>query len=156
MKIKFIMSQPVTVNPDTPIFKAAKKMEEERIGTVIVTDKHKKAIGIVTDRDIVVRGIAYGYSIDEPVKTIMSKRLFVIYEDDVVSTAAFFMGMKQVRRLIVVDRDQNLKGIISLGDIAKMSGFEHQVSTALTQISYPYSDWMNHPHYGVEVDDFRL
>lgn len=156
MKVKLIMSHPITVSPNTPIYQAAQLMEEHRIGTVIVTDKQKKAIGIVTDRDIVVRGIAYGYSMDDPIKTIMSKRLFVMYEDEDVTTAAFYMGMKQVRRMIVLDRNHELIGIVSLGDIAKTEYYEHSVASALTRISYPYSDWMNHPHFGVEVDDFRL
>lgn len=156
MKVRFIMSTPITVTPDTPIFKAAQLMEEERIGTVIVVDKNKKAIGIITDRDIVTRGIAYGYSVHEPVQTIMSKRLYVIDENDDLSTALFHMSFKQVRRLIVLNQNKELTGIISLGDIAKTEYFELGVGQALTRISYPYSDWMNHPHYGVEVDDFRL
>lgn len=156
MKVRMIMSQPVTVTADTPIFYAAQLMEEHRIGTVVVVDEYEKAIGILTDRDIVCRGVAYDVPLDDPVSEIMSKRLYVIYDDDDVNVAAFFMGAKQVRRLIVLDRYQNLVGILSIGDIAKTEYYEHSIGETMTRISYPYSDWMNHPHYGVEVDDFRL
>lgn len=156
MKVKLIMSTPIILKPQAPLYKAAQMMADEGIGSVIITDEKNNAIGIVTDRDIVTRGIAYGYSVHEPVKTIMSKRLHTINENESVSMALFLMAMHQVRRLVVVDDYSKLAGVVSLGDIAKTERFDLAVGQTLTRISFPYSDWMNHPHFGVEVDDFRL
>jgi CBS domain-containing protein len=157
MKVSHVMTSPaVTVYEDDRIVTAARLMEEYRIGSVIVVDDDEQPVGIVTDRDIVARGIAYDVPLRAPVTEIMSHRLFVIYEDEEVGLASYFMGAKQVKRLVVLDNQNRLAGVLSLGDIATTEYNEHAVGETVARITYPYSDWGDHPHFGTEVDDFRL
>lgn len=157
MLVRELMTSPVvTLREDDRISSAAKLMEKYRIGSIVVVDEDHRAIGIVTDRDIVCRGLAYDLELDEPVSEIMTERLYVVFEDDDVAVATYFMGAKQVKRIIVVDEDYALKGLISLGDIARTEYNEFGTEEALERISYPYTDYISNPHYGVEVDDFRL
>ena len=157
MRVSSIMSTPaVSVYEDDRIITAAQLMEEYLVGSVVVVDEYDRAVGMVTDRDIVARGIAYEVPLWAPVSEIMSTRLFVMHEDEEVSLAAYFMGAKQVKRLIILDDDDRLQGVLSLGDIANTEYYEQGVGETVSRISYPYTDFESNPHYGTEVDDFRL
>jgi CBS domain-containing protein len=92
-------------------------MRDGDMGAVPVVDGGK-LIGIVTDRDIVVRGIAEGAGPETPISNVMTRDLFSVRPDNFVFEAIRLMGDKQVRRLPVIDSNGELKGIIAMADVA--------------------------------------
>jgi CBS domain-containing protein len=111
-------SDPVTVDASATLEEAAKLMADKDIGNVLVVE-NGDVQGIVTDRDIVVRGIAKGESpTDASVREVASTDLEALSPDDTVEDAIKKMESKDVRRLPVVD-DGKPAGIVSLGDLAK-------------------------------------
>jgi CBS domain-containing protein len=116
------------VAPTTTLQEAAAKMKSLNVGPLPVCEGDR-ATGIVTDRDIVVRGVAEGRDVrTTPVQDVMTRGVVTVKEDDDVKDAARLMKEHQIRRVVVADRDQRVVGIVSLGDIAvdthddKMSG----------------------------------
>ncbi len=98
---------------------AAELMRDLDIGILPVLEENQ-LIGTITDRDITVRAVASGAALEEtPVSSIMSRGLLTVYEDDDVETAAATMEQKQVRRLLIMDRNERSVGILTLGDLAK-------------------------------------
>src|SRR3954470_19724318 len=119
MKISEVMTRDVqTVRPDQPVQQAASFMLDADAGSIPVTDGDR-LIGMITDRDIAVRGVAKGYGPDTPVRELMTDDLVVVRVDDDVEEAANKMSEAQVRRLPVVDENERLCGIVSLGDLAR-------------------------------------
>jgi CBS domain-containing protein len=97
-----------------------------------------KLIGLLTDRDLVIRGLAEGLDPrSTPVKEIISSDIVYCYEDESVEDAARLMEDNQVRRLIVVDHRQTPVGIVSIGDIAVKSGQEQLAGEILERVSEP-------------------
>jgi CBS domain-containing protein len=136
MKVSEVMTRTVEcVTPDDTIQNAARKMRDLDIGPLPVMDQDKP-IGIVTDRDITIRSVAEGRDPkDTRVSEAITRLLFCCYEDDDVKDAARLMAEKQVRRLVVLDRDDRLAGIVSLGDIATDAGDEKLTGQVLEEIS---------------------
>ena len=120
MKVSECMSSDVeVVTPDQSIREAAQFMLRADAGAMPVGDGDR-LIGMVTDRDITVRGVAEGLSPDASVRDVMSEDLIYCYDDDDVANVAIQMGDAQVRRLPVLSRDgDRLVGIVSLGDISR-------------------------------------
>jgi CBS domain-containing protein len=87
-------------------------------GSIPVTDGDR-LIGMITDRDIAVRGIAKGYGPDTPVRDLMSNDIICARENDNVEDVATKMSQAQVRRLPVIDEQERLCGIVSLGDLSR-------------------------------------
>jgi len=139
MKVKDIMTAGVDcVAPDDTIQTAACKMRDLDVGPLPVCD-HDRLAGMLTDRDIVVRAIAEG---KDPSTTrareVMSEGVSYCFEDDDVTEAARLMKEKQVRRLLVLNRDKRLVGIVSLGDLAVETGGAHHVAgKTLEAVSQP-------------------
>lgn len=157
MLVKHYMTTPaIALGPEDDLLTAAKQMETYKIGAIVVVDDTNRPIGMVTDRDIITRGIAYDLPLTTPLKEVMSKRLYVIKPEESITLATMFMGAKQVKRLIVIDDDYQLVGVLSLGDLAQKEYHAEALGETLIRISYPYTDWINNPHYGVQVDEFRL
>jgi CBS domain-containing protein len=118
-KIRDIMTKnPITLSGDSTVQEAARAMRERDIGTVLVTDAKQCLQGIVTDRDIVVRGIAEG---KDPTQThlrdVCSSALTHLTPEDTVDNAIKLMAKKGIRRIPVVDGERPV-GVISLGDLA--------------------------------------
>jgi CBS domain-containing protein len=125
-----------TVAPGDSIVQAANVMQELEVGVLPVCDGNK-LVGVVTDRDIAVRGVARQISPDEsPVKQIMTEDACWCYADDSVDEALSLMSTAQIRRLPVVDRDKRLVGILSLGDVAA-KGKADKTGQPLGRISEP-------------------
>lgn len=83
--------------------------------------ENDRIIGTVTDRDIIIRGIAAGHSPDDAtVRDVMTKKIYYCFEDDDLTSAAEQMKTHQVRRLIVLNNKRRLTGVISIGDIARL------------------------------------
>jgi CBS domain-containing protein len=119
MKISEVMTTEVeTIGADQTAREAASFMLRADAGSIPVCDGDR-VIGIITDRDIAVRGIAEGRGPDTPVSELMSDGIICAREDEDVATVAQRMSDEQVRRLPVLDADDKLCGIVSLGDLAR-------------------------------------
>lgn len=115
-------------------------MREGDVGAVPVVD-NAKLIGIVTDRDIVVRGVAEGLANGAPVADVMTTELFTVKPDDFAFEAIRLMGDKQVRRIPVVSADGSLAGIIAMADVALSMEDEEEIAATLEEISSGASFW---------------
>ena len=119
MKVSEVMTRNVqTVRPDQRVQDAASFMLNADAGSIPVT-QDDRLIGMITDRDIAVRGIAKGYGPDTPVRELMTDDLVIVHIDDSIEDAASKMSDAQVRRLPVVDEQERLCGIVSLGDLTR-------------------------------------
>ncbi|HYG86375.1 MAG TPA: CBS domain-containing protein [Azospirillum sp.] len=138
MQIRDIMTHDVqTVAPGDTIRRAAQMMDELNVGVLPVCDG-SKLVGIVTDRDITVRATSAGLGPDScKVSEVMTERPRYCYEDDSVIEVTRLMADRQIRRVPVVDRNDRLIGIVSLGDLAIDAKDTSAVGDALEQISSP-------------------
>jgi len=125
MKVREIMTTNVEcVSPETTTIDLAQKMKTLDVGFLAVCE-NDRLIGTVTDRDIVTRGIASGRNISTITgRDLMTHDVFWSYEDDDVKDVAEKMRDKEVRRLLILNRDKRLAGVVSLGDIAKVEEAE--------------------------------
>jgi CBS domain-containing protein len=138
MKISEIMTAGFeTIDSTNSLTEAAKKMKSLDVG-ILPVQEGTRLIGVVTDRDIVVRGLAEERDPGETqVKDIVSPNIVYCFEDDSIEDAVKLMEENQVRRLIVCREDGTPIGIVSLGDLAVRSGQEQLFAEALEQISEP-------------------
>jgi CBS domain-containing protein len=121
MKVSESMTAGVeVVSPQEPIAQAARTMRDKEVGFLPVLE-NGKLVGIVTDRDMVIRGVARDLRPDAPVRDVMSRELLYCFDDEDLDDAAAKMSDNQVRRLPVLTRDMTLIGVITLGDIAQAS-----------------------------------
>jgi len=119
MKVSDVMTRDVqTVTPDQTAREAANFMLSADAGSIPVTEGDR-LIGMITDRDIAVRGIAKGHGPETPVRELMTSDIISARDDDDVEEAATKMSEAQVRRLPVIDGQQKLCGIVSLGDLSR-------------------------------------
>ena len=135
MKVSDAMtSQVSTAAPTDTVRKVAQVMAHVETGAVPVVD-NGKVVGLVTDRDIVLRVVAEGRSFDSPISEAMSDgEVLSVREDDILADATAKMASNQVRRLVVLNDAGKLTGILSLGDVAKDYGAK-QVGKTLEEIS---------------------
>jgi CBS domain-containing protein len=134
VKVKQIMTTDVsTVAPNDTVTKAASLMGQLNVGSVPVTDNNR-VVGIVTDRDIVLRGVAKGQDANQKVSEVMTTNVKCVASDTDVHTVADIMAENQIRRLPVVENDQ-LVGIVAIGDLAVENIFENEAGEALHTIS---------------------
>ncbi|MDR7118613.1 CBS domain-containing protein [Caulobacter sp. BE254] len=135
MKVSDAMtSQVSTAAPTDTVRKVAQVMAHVETGAVPIVE-NGKVVGLVTDRDIVLRVVAEGRSFDSPISEAMSEgEVQSVKEDDVLADATAKMASHQIRRLVVLNEAGNLTGILSLGDVAKDYGAK-QVGRTLEEIS---------------------
>lgn len=132
--IKDIMTTDIeTVTLKDNVYEVAVKMKNSDIGFVPVVEG-KKLIGVVTDRDLVVRGYAEKREGSTAVEQVISKDVETISVNTSVDEAAKIMAKKQIRRLPVVDNG-DLVGIVAIGDLAVRDKFENEAGEALSKIS---------------------
>jgi len=125
-----------TLPPTETVLKAAQAMREMDVGVIPVCDGDS-LVGMVTDRDIVLRGVAEDcIAHDTPLSQVMTQEALWCFEDQSIDEAAQAMRDAQVRRMPVVDRQQHLVGMLSLGDVATKAD-EQQAGEALEGISEP-------------------
>jgi CBS domain-containing protein len=137
MRIQDVMTADVSfVRPDTPILEIARKMRDGDIGSTPVVED-ERLVGMVTDRDVVVRVIAEGGDVrTKTARDAMSPGILYCLVDDSVEAVLENMGDQQIRRLPVIDRQKRLVGVVSLGDLA-LSGKRKAAGEALQEISQP-------------------
>ena len=136
MKISEVMTRDVqTVRPDQSAQEAARFMLKAEAGSIPVTDGDR-LIGMITDRDIAVRGVAKGYGPDTPIRELMTDDVICARLDDSIEDVAGRMSEAQVRRLPVIDQDEKLCGIVSLGDLSREAD-SNCASEALEGVSQP-------------------
>ncbi len=137
MQIQDVMTADVSfVEPHTSILEIARKMRDGDIGSTPVVED-ERLVGMVTDRDIVVRAIAEGGDVrNKTARDAMSPGVLYCFIDQTVESVLESMGDQQIRRLPVIDRDKRLVGVVSLGDLA-LSGRRKAAGEALQEISQP-------------------
>jgi len=134
MLVKEAMSRDVkTVGPDQALQEAARIMLDIDAGALPVGE-NDRLVGMITDRDIAVRGVAAGKPPTACVREIMSKDVRYCFDDEDTAHIARNMAEQQIRRLPVVDRDKRLVGIVALADLAT-SAKTGQATAALSGIS---------------------
>lgn len=136
MQLRDIMTNDVqTVNPNSSVKDAATIMKNLNVGSVPVCEG-KKPVGIITDRDITIKNVANNGDSNTPVTQVMSKNMIYGQPDMSDQEAATLMAKKQIRRLPVIENN-NLVGIVSLGDLAVNSRSDMEAGEALSTISKP-------------------
>jgi CBS domain-containing protein len=136
MKVSKIMTRDVRLlSPHNTIREAASLMAEIDAGSLPVGE-NDRLVGMVTDRDIVVRGVALGKPIDTKVSAVMSREMLYCFDTDEIDNVARNMGKAQVRRLPVVNSDKRLVGIVSLGDLARKDD-PSTIGQTVTRVSTP-------------------
>ena len=134
MKIRDVMTRTAQLtSPDDTLRHAAQMMKECDCGVLPVADGDR-LIGMITDRDIAVRGIADGKGPDARVRDAMTDEVMYCFEDEDIQHICQNMAEIQVRRLPVVNREKQLVGIVSLSDLAKK---EANAAKALRGIARP-------------------
>jgi CBS domain-containing protein len=136
MKVSEVMTTEVeTVSADQTAREAAAFMLRADAGSIPVCEG-ERVIGMITDRDIAVRGVAEGRGPDTPISELMSDGIVCAHEDDDVQAVAQRMSDEQVRRMPVLNSEQNLVGIVSLGDLARETAGQ-AAEQALEGVSAP-------------------
>jgi CBS domain-containing protein len=122
------------ISPGTTLSEAARKMRDRDVGSLPVAE-NDRLVGMVTDRDIVVKGIAADRDAGRTTASeVMSPKMLYCFDDQSLEDVLANMGDVQVRRLPVVDREKKLVGIVSIGDLAKQ-GSATKTGEALKDIS---------------------
>lgn len=134
--VKDLMTQPIRrVGKQAPLQDAARAMRERDIGCVAVADEGKIE-GLVTDRDIVTRGVAEGRDPRRsPIADVMTRGVWGVRTDDPIDRATQLMIDKKVRRLLVFDDDDNAIGIVSLGDISRHDDEPDRTAKVLERVA---------------------
>lgn len=137
MEVGDLMTRAVElIAPGDSIQDAARKMADEDFGVLPVAE-FDRLVGMVTDRDIVTRGVARGRTGLALVRDVMSTEVRYVFEDESSDAAARMMAQLQVKRLPVLSRQKRLVGILSLGDMAGTRMTVEQAGEALSAISRP-------------------
>ena len=135
MKVSEVMTpNPRTVTLSDTIQAVARIMRDEDTGAVPVVEDGSHVVGMITDRDIVIRAVADG-DMDCTVDDIVTDDVVFATPDMSTAEAAELMSEHQVRRLPVVDEDENIVGIVSLGDLAVKENREARMGETLENIS---------------------
>ena len=135
MHIKEVMSPDVKlIDPNMKVSRAASLMRDHDIGALPVGE-NDRLVGMLTDRDIVVRGLAEGKDLKTAkVRDVMSSKVLYCFDDQSMEEVAALMGTKQVRRLPVINHEKRMVGMVSLGDLARGAPAD-ATGEALKQIS---------------------
>jgi CBS domain-containing protein len=138
MLVKHVMTQGAAcVRPHDSLLQAAQKMRKLDVGPLPVCEGDH-LVGIITDRDITVRAVAKGCDpLTTTVDDVMTPDVVYCFEDQDVEDAARLMTGHQIRRVVVLNRERRLAGIVSLGDLAVETGDEKLAGETLEQVSLP-------------------
>jgi len=141
IKCSEIMTSNVrTATREMSLRDVAVMMRDGDMGSIPVVEEGK-LVGIVTDRDIVVRSIADGKNADAPVGEAMTTEIFSVKPDDFVFEAIRLMGDRQVRRVPIINEAGELVGIIAMADVALETEDELEIAETLEEISSGSAFW---------------
>ena len=137
MKVQDIMTSDIeTLYSDQTVAEAAKAMEHQNVGAIPVINRQNELLGIITDRDIVLRNVAANQDPNSMrIENTMTTDLICVSPQDDVKDAARVMAQQRVRRLPVVEGDEVI-GMVSLGDFAAKD-LEHTAGNVLEDVSQP-------------------
>lgn len=143
LRCREIMTREVaTAAPQTSLREAAQILRDKDIGVLPITNETRRLVGILTDRDIVVRAVAEGKDTAETrAADAMTNEVFTVSADDYVVKAIRLMGDKQIRRVPVTNAQGELEGIVSLADIALELEDDREIAEALEDISSGSGFW---------------
>lgn len=128
----------ITASPEDSIIHVSQMMREHNIGIIPLVDHLGKLLGVVTDRDMAIRGYAENKNGSEAVDTIVSHKTVTADPNTTVEDAAQMMAKNQIRRLPIVE-DGQLAGIVAIGDLAVRQQTDEVAGEALSEISEPAS-----------------
>jgi CBS domain-containing protein len=136
--VRDLMTRAVeTVKPEATVADVARKMRDLDVGSLPVCDG-QRLVGMVTDRDLSVRAAAEGKDpTSTAVRDVMSPEVTWVFEDEPAEMASSVMRRRQIRRLPVLDRNDKLVGVVSLGDLATDLGNDRLKGQTLEDISEP-------------------
>ena len=135
--LKEVMSAGVCcLSPESSLSEVAAKMKELDVGSIPICE-NDRLVGMVTDRDIVTKALVDKEPMDTKAREIMTSPIVYCFEDQDVGEAARIMEVKQIRRLVVLDRNKKLVGIVSLGDLSVRSGNEELIQEVTEDVSRP-------------------
>jgi CBS domain-containing protein len=139
MLVKEIMTRNVEcVRPDASIQETARRMRNLDVGPLPVCGDDDRLVGMVTDRDITVRATADGRDPTRTtVKEVMTPDVVYVFEDQDAKDAADAMAAHQIRRILVLNRDKRLAGIVAMADLAVDAGKEARPASTLREVSQP-------------------
>lgn len=121
-----------TASPRESVLDIARRMEEHNVGSVVIVDEASKPVGIITDRDIVVRAAARDLDLDKtPVSMVMTREVRTVDESTPIEQALATMGAKGSRRLVVTGSESKLVGLLSLDDVIELLAEEAESVGAL-------------------------
>jgi CBS domain-containing protein len=143
MRVSDVMTSDVKImSPDQTIKQAATMMKKLDIGLLPIGE-NDRLVGMISDRDIALRGVAAGKAPDAKVRDVMTKDVRYCFEDEDTDEICERMAECQVRRLPVLNRDKRLVGIVSLGDISRLTS---EAGKALAGISRPGGEHTQKSH----------
>ena len=140
MKVKEVMSAELRgVRTDTSLKDTAEHMRLLDIGSLpVVSPENNRVVGMITDRDIVVRSVARGADVStQNVGDVMSSPLVCCHEDDEVEEASTAMKAKRVRRVLVLNDKNQPVGLVSLGDLAQGPIDQAELTSVVRNVSTP-------------------
>lgn len=150
MKIENIISKKlITSSPESNIFEIAKLMKENNIGFIPIVDKN--LIGVITDRDIVIKAI-YNKDFNSSIKPYINNNVISIEANKDILEALQLMSDNKIKRLIVT-KNNKLVGVLSLSDILNSCKYDKEIISCLKSI-WELSD--NNPSENAEIDEFYL
>lgn len=129
-----------TATREMTLREVARLMRDGDMGVMPIVE-NGVLVGIVTDRDIVVRAIAEGKNFDSPIGDVMTTEIYSVKPDDFAFEAIRLMGDRQVRRVPVVSENGELAGIIAMADVALEMEDEREIAETLEEISSGASFW---------------
>jgi len=110
-----------TATPKESVLAVARRMAQHQVGAIVVVDSDNKPVGIVTDRDIVVRGVAREFDLDEtPVSVVMTREVRTVDESLPIEQAIATMSSAGARRLVVTGSEGRLVGLASMDDVIEL------------------------------------
>ncbi len=134
----------ISLTPDDSAAQAARLFERHGIGALPVCSKDGKLRGIVTDRDIALRCIAFENPPEETrLREIMTRGVITVTRDEDVREAAKIMASEQIRRLPVLENNR-VVGMLALSDLARTRSFDIEISRSLSEISMPEHKFKKH------------
>ena len=136
MRLTQMMTENVeTVGPDITLKECAEKMKRRNVGILPVIEG-KKTIGVLTDRDITLRAVAEGADVNKTkARDVMTREPYFVYEDQTIDEACELMEKKKIRRLIVLNREGSLAGVLTLNDVTVKGKDTRRTAQVLRKIA---------------------